>query len=541
MRSSIFITYITILCCVGICLCSCTDRTESTSPPIPEAPNTSPAVSLTPTGTETSDLKSGVYTYSEYNEQGKVSLECADLWEKGIIKDNIYTKKYEYNENGGVIRLTYSGYISREYRYEYDTEGKISAEYIDGVKRAEYTYSAAGCLINEKRFSITGMPMSEGVYTYDQNGNILEKKIYSVNDGVKTLSETDIFKYSSDGGVLEGINDFSGITYNSLGNVISYSNGREYTFSWDKNGRFPEKITVGDIQAEYVLGEYNLRKEKTVGDKRYEYIWDGGRLAAVIENGVKWEYTYTENGSPSSLNYNGTEYYFIHDAMGNVTGIMDKSGLLGEYVYDAWGSFDQIAVSDEVRHLVEGNVLRYKGYLYDAETGLYFIHKNIYDPASCRLLTLDGGVARENYIYCKNDPVSGKDPSALLPHPVCNDLYLYENGAEREGWINVKFTPTGENPVFQIRDSYKITDEKVHKAILEYIMASEFYKQDVYKRTMESMLVEWLAHNHIYSAYENERCRHVDFDRNDEGVTYMDFWKRAAKEYGNENARSNEM
>jgi hypothetical protein len=63
-------------------------------------------------------------------------------------------------------------------------------------------------------------------------------------------------------------------------------------------------------------------------------------------------------------------------------------------------------------------------------------------------------------------------------------------------------------------------------------MVSDLYSQEVYCRTIESMLVEWKAHNHIFSASPNERCRHVDFDKNDEGVSYSDFWKRAAKEYG---------
>ena len=49
-------------------------------------------------------------------------------------------------------------------------------------------------------------------------------------------------------------------------------------------------------------------------------------------------------------------------------------------------------------------------------------------------------------------------------------------------------------------------------------------------RTIDSMLIEWDAHNDIYLITRHERVRHTDFDKNDEGVGYWEFWWRGIKE-----------
>ena len=109
-------------------------------------------------------------------------------------------------------------------------------------------------------------------------------------------------------------------------------------------------------------------------------------------------------------------------------------------------------------------------------------------------------------------------------------IYYADTGSREDGKINVKFSPNGDNPSFQIEDSYKIDNEDDQRAILEYIMNSSYYSQDVYNRTIDSMLIEWDAHNDIYLITRHERVRHTDFDKNDEGVGYWEFWWRGIKE-----------
>ena len=63
------------------------------------------------------------------------------------------------------------------------------------------------------------------------------------------------------------------------------------------------------------------------------------------------------------------------------------------------------------------NPLRYRGYYYDAETGLYYLQSRYYDPALKRFLNADGlastgqGILGTNmFAYCGNDPVAFCDP-----------------------------------------------------------------------------------------------------------------------------------
>lgn len=73
------------------------------------------------------------------------------------------------------------------------------------------------------------------------------------------------------------------------------------------------------------------------------------------------------------------------------------------------------------------------------------------------------------------------------------------------------------------------------REICEHIVQSEYYSQDVYGRTVDSMLIEWVFHNNMYHGLSNVflfpfgkveeiigRAKHVDFDRNAEGRNYQD-------------------
>ena len=82
----------------------------------------------------------------------------------------------------------------------------------------------------------------------------------------------------------------------------------------------------------------------------------------------------------------------------------------------------------------------------------------------------------------------------------------------------------------QIENSINIKDDAQQKAILEYIMASDFYSQDVYCRTLDSMLIEWDAHNHLYRIKSHDRLKSVDFDKKSENFAYLDYYKLAVKE-----------
>ena len=70
------------------------------------------------------------------------------------------------------------------------------------------------------------------------------------------------------------------------------------------------------------------------------------------------------------------------------------------------------------------NSLRYRGYVYDRETGLYYLNSRYYDPETGRFISADGnisdvgGVIQGNnmYAYCFNNPVNMVDYNGNWPN-----------------------------------------------------------------------------------------------------------------------------
>ena len=193
---------------------------------------------------------------------------------------------------------------------------------------------------------------------------------------------------------------------------------------------------------------------------------------------------------------------------------------------------------------------------------MYYLQSRYYDPVVGRFINADGYVSTGQgltgynmFAYCGNSPVmyvdysghrytttvcleggAGGDFEDALPYIV--HMYISGQGSNASGKINVVFSPYGENPSFKIYNSYWITDEEQQRLILEYIRASEYYSQDVFGRTVNSMLIEWDMHNdHYYSNLARllddllgmqsvKSAQDVDFDKNSEGLGKIGlYWK----------------
>jgi RHS repeat-associated protein len=86
--------------------------------------------------------------------------------------------------------------------------------------------------------------------------------------------------------------------------------------------------------------------------------------------------------------------------------------VVATYNYTPWGEIE--SSSQTVSGL---NSLRWKGLLYDSETGLYYMRARYYDPQTRRFISedpigLNGGI--NSYVFAGNDPVNGSDPTGLL-------------------------------------------------------------------------------------------------------------------------------
>ena len=129
-------------------------------------------------------------------------------------------------------------------------------------------------------------------------------------------------------------------------------------------------------------------------------------------------FSYGTDGRPLAICYDDVSYYYITNLQGDVVAIVDGSGAtVVSYVYDAWGRL--ISTDDDTDiDLGEINPLRYRGYVYDQETGFYYLQSRYYNPAWGRFLNADsfvstgqGLLGNNMFAYCNNNPISYSDPT----------------------------------------------------------------------------------------------------------------------------------
>ena len=139
----------------------------------------------------------------------------------------------------------------------------------------------------------------------------------------------------------------------------------------------------------------------------------------------KIAYLYDGNsmiGLELAQNDQAQTFYFRRNAQGDVMALFDAQGVLKvRYHYDAWGNCT-IGSSTADIELAKLNPIRYRGYYYDQDTGLYYLNARYYSPELRRFISPDDTayLDPENanglnlYAYCYNDPVNYADPSGHL-------------------------------------------------------------------------------------------------------------------------------
>ena len=86
--------------------------------------------------------------------------------------------------------------------------------------------------------------------------------------------------------------------------------------------------------------------------------------------------------------------------------------------FDSWGKL--LSTSGSLAStLGKNNPFRYRGYVYDEETGFYYVSSCYYDPeigrfinADSQLNAKDGILGYNLFAYCNNNPIMYSDPSS---------------------------------------------------------------------------------------------------------------------------------
>ena len=390
------------------------------------------------------------YTYDADNRVTKVRYNGSDTSKVDYVYDKLnritsrtvtngtsaYATQYAYapgavvyGENATtplVSSITQGeGENAMNFAYTYDNRGNITSETRNGLTTT-YVYDALGQLVrvNDPHENATW------IYSYDRGGNIQNKAkhAYTTEEELGEAIESIPYTYG-DANWKDKLTAYNGvsITYDAIGNPL---NDGTWTYEWQA-GRQLKSMTnaATGVTMEFTYNYAGLRtkKVKKVNDvlvETTEYLLNGKNVVGLTHtdhasNGVDtMHFFYDGEPHPVKVEFNGMMYVYVHNISGDSAGILDDSGtVVVEYKYNSWGgtvsTTGMLAAT-----LGKYNPLRYRGYVYDEETELYYVSSRYYAPDVGRFINADdtdylseddGSAGYNLFAYCMNDPVNRFD------------------------------------------------------------------------------------------------------------------------------------
>ena len=411
-----------------------------------------------------------------------------------------YSETYTYNDSDGSLNTMTTG-VGTTLTMGYDGLRRLTSVTGDPFNRS-YAYrdisgTATTLQVSQLSYPNLGSGVSFG-YTYDNLGNIAtytapdgEVITYSYdNQGQLLKAEGDatyLYVYDSVGNILSAnghtysygnanwkdlLTAFDGnsITYDASGNPTSYYNGTRWTMTW-ANGRSLATASDGTTSLSFTYDASGLRTSKTVGSTTYRYYYAGGKLMRMTWGGNTIDFFYDESGLPYAMKHNGTVYYYVTNLQGDVMRVVNASGtVVASYDYDPYGK-----VLSATGTLANVNPLRYRAYVYDQETGFYYLQSRYYDPAIGRFLNADSyastgqGIIGSNMLaYCSNNPINSCDTTGKLA------VASYSIGTAIDFLLDVtinQLVRVTASAMNQLVEEAKIAYARTSKAIRSYAKA----------------------------------------------------------------------
>ena len=250
-------------------------------------------------------------------------------------------------------------------------------------------------------------------YGYDSAGNIVANKYDKTYFG-SYFEKTYTY---GDGEWKDQLSSFNGqdFGYDALGNPTLYKGA---TLTWSE-GRRLASYNNGAYSLTFAYDSSGKRIKKTVNGMEYNYIYSGDTVIAITrsDNSSVLNFICDENGDYIGFTYGSGTYYYIRNLQNDVVAIADTNkNVLAIYSYDPWGN---CTVSGKFANTIgDINPIRYRGYFYDEETGLYYVSSRYYDPeigrfinADSQLNQKDGILGYNMFAYCHNNPIMYSDPT----------------------------------------------------------------------------------------------------------------------------------
>lgn len=335
---------------------------------------------------------------------------------------------------------------------------------------ANYDYDYLGQL-TEAVNTVTANSVTTGVdtyaYTYDDGGNLLTKT-YSVQDADDTTAispaddytasysydsnMTDLLtgytKTASDGTVTSNTYDYTAANGSLFVNPTTITKSTDGTvtdtlsLTWEQGRQLSSIVSnAGTTLYEYDHNGLRTYRKQADGTTHY-YYYNGtqldylkivnanGGLTALLhfiyDSNGQVQYILRKHNYKTTLSANYDLYYVVRDNAGVITKLLKVRGgtstgstyafqLVAEYEYDPYGKPTAIKTYyDDLMGTF--NPFIYKDYLYDFDTGWYYLQSRYYDPEVGRFLNGDkyifpNMIGSNLFAYCNNNPINYADTS----------------------------------------------------------------------------------------------------------------------------------
>ena len=231
-----------------------------------------------------------------------------------------------------------------------------------------FVYDLLGRLVREDNKALG----ETKTFVYDNNGNILTQRKFefTLKDdlSIEELDSTDIiYLYEGDRLLSFGSNL---LTYNDSGLLTKYQNNQ---LTWTD---LKQLQSYGSTSFTYD----GLGRRKSKNNTQYFYD-SNGKLIQETRNGKTIKYLY-DNTEISGFIYEGEQYFYIKNTQGDVIALVLKGNVVVRYLYDGWGNHTVCNPNgdENTSELFIGNInpIRYRGYYYDVETGLFMVGHRYY-------------------------------------------------------------------------------------------------------------------------------------------------------------------
>ena len=260
---------------------------------------------------------------------------------KNIIskEDKKGTTSYKYDSLNRLTKVTEPSGKTIEYTYDKEGNRYTETETVGTTKtKSIYSYDSSNRLTGINQ-TINGVLSNTTAYTYDKNGNTLSKTVTSSSTGAKETT-----KYSYD-----VLNQLTKVT-TSKGTISYAYNGEGYRiYKKSYDGTETRYLYEGDK----VSAEFNIdRNNANNSIEKAKNIYGINLISRKTSN---------------------EDLYYLYNGHADVTMLVNKAGdIKATYYYDAFGEVLESTGNVE-------NSIRYAGYQYDEETGLYYLNARMLD------------------------------------------------------------------------------------------------------------------------------------------------------------------